>query len=668
MKKQVLLFVLLCAASVANAAIYFLSPDGSWAGEAGKAETSLDAALAKLTANGDVLCIAGGAYTLSAPYSVPQPNIQLYGGFDGTEVITDELSLNSALAGRVRNSADAWDFANKSVITAAADWNVANKQMFVWTKAGLVVDGLSVQNVNSNVEDVFGCTSGISSGGVFRNCLFENNNAKKAMITTYNSVLQVEDCCFRGNEASVDGNGGSVYVGGSNASRQVTVTRCLFDGNSNTAGKAASVRGQWYINVSQCVFTNHATGYAFYAQAAAGSVLTNCLFTGNKTTMVYFNGGTVTNSVFLNNEANLANFAVSKTDGTGNPCYLTNSLVLNTKAISGKFNVEGTPNYLSGNVWCYSNLSEPVNSKITDNTYMGNVAELDLTAIWNEWEYVWDTKALNDLCTGLQTWTPSVKVHSVLLGEGEDLNCTHAITATQGVEYTREFTLTGNWETIVLPFKPTAMLNFAGMDASAMFEFERFQEINADEKVVFEAVPFAELEANVPYLVRYNDEAEPELTVPCTFTAASLQPTTEWTAPLAGTYATLTAPVEGFDCYAFAVSDEGVSSFEVMADAATVAPYRAYLRMATADTNPARYAVLHANEVEDPTEITASATEGLRLWGAKGQLCIEAGMPQQIDVYAVDGRLVRSEWVDGQTVLSLPAGFYLVNGQKLTVR
>lgn len=668
MKKQVLLFALLCAASVANAAIYFLSPDGSWAGEAGKAETSLDAALAKLTANGDVLCIAGGAYTLSAPYSVPQPNIQLYGGFDGTEVITDELSLNSALAGRVRNSADAWDFANASVITAAADWDATSKQMFVWTKPGVVVDGLSVQNVNSNVEDVFGCTSGISSGGVFRNCLFEDNNAKKAMITTYNSVLQVEDCCFRGNEASVDGGGGAVYAAGTTAGRLTTVTRCLFDGNSNTAKKAASVRGQGNIDVSKCVFTNHAKdkGYAFYATYKSGVMLTHCLFVDNATTMIYFNGGTVTNSVFLNNNANLGYFAIKETGG--NPCYLTNSLVLNTKSMSGYFNVDGTNNNLRGNVWCYADLETPTNSKITDNTYMGNVTNLDVTAILNEWEYVWDAKMLSALSTALQTWTPSVKVHSVRLNDSDDLACSHAVSTTLGVEYTREFALTGNWETIVLPFKPAAMLNFAGMDASGMFEFERFQEINADEKVVFEAVPFAELEANVPYLVRYNDEAEPELTVSCTFTAASLQPTSEWTAPLAGTYATLTAPVEGFDCYAFAVSDEGVSSFEVMADAATVAPYRAYLRMATADTNPARYAVLHANEVEDPTEITASATEGLRLWGAKGQLCIEAGMPQQIDVYAVDGRLVRSEWVDGQTVLSLPAGLYLVNGQKLTVR
>lgn len=63
-------------------------------------------------------------------------------------------------------------------------------------------------------------------------------------------------------------------------------------------------------------------------------------------------------------------------------------------------------------------------------------------------------------------------------------------------------------------------------------------------------------------------------------------------------------------------------------------------------------------------------TKGLLLSSNNGQLFISSELKQQVDVYSVDGCLLRSVTLltGGAAVIDLSQGLYIVNGQKIVVK
>ena len=70
-----------------------------------------------------------------------------------------------------------------------------------------------------------------------------------------------------------------------------------------------------------------------------------------------------------------------------------------------------------------------------------------------------------------------------------------------------------------------------------------------------------------------------------------------------------------------------------------------------------------STNIYDVTAPTASA------WGGEGCITIASLAAQHVNVYGVDGRLVRSLNVpEGTTRVNVPAGIYMVLGSKVVVR
>ena len=51
----------------------------------------------------------------------------------------------------------------------------------------------------------------------------------------------------------------------------------------------------------------------------------------------------------------------------------------------------------------------------------------------------------------------------------------------------------------------------------------------------------------------------------------------------------------------------------------------------------------------------------IRIWSSKGHLCFDTKMPEQIDIYLINGTLVKTEHIIGSGNIALPAGFYIVS-------
>ena len=51
----------------------------------------------------------------------------------------------------------------------------------------------------------------------------------------------------------------------------------------------------------------------------------------------------------------------------------------------------------------------------------------------------------------------------------------------------------------------------------------------------------------------------------------------------------------------------------------------------------------------------------IRIWSSKDHLCFDTNPPEQIDIYQINGTLVKTEHIIGSGNIALPAGFYIVS-------
>lgn len=237
------------------------------------------------------------------------------------------------------------------------------------------------------------------------------------------------------------------------------------------------------------------------------------------------------------------------------------------------------------------------------------------------------------------------------------------------VSYTRSCYVDGYRESIILPFKPTDIKNASGESAKGDFIFERYVGRSTTE-ITFAERDFANLEANVPYLMHYKTKGSSGQ-ANYTFVGESLPARpASLGETFVGTYETVPHSAETTR-YVLAVDEANSKDyFGQLASTASIAPYRAYLEIPTYDPSgaPVRFSIAFGGSDEGGATGIEPAAQSDGLWGEEGAICLSVGQAQQVRIYGVDGRLVRTEWVDGQARLPMPQGLYLVNNRKVVVR
>lgn len=281
--------------SPAFGAIWFVDIDNasgtengtSWAEAYADIQSATDAAYFE---GGGEVWVAEGTYTgTTNPVLALKTNVELYGGFNGTETSRSERH---------------WGLYETIIDAQYA-------RQCVYGAQNATLDGFTVTHGNSN-----GDAGGIkiwTSQMTLRNCHITNNNAKYGggLYTSAGATqLTVIDCVFSGNSATGSGGGMTNFA----SSPYPTLTNCTFIDNSSPQGGAIYLRGS--PTFTACTFsenTSSGQGGAIVNNGYATSThptYTNCYFFGNSAStggvMGSSNGSkpTLTNCLLWNNSAN----------------------------------------------------------------------------------------------------------------------------------------------------------------------------------------------------------------------------------------------------------------------------------------------------------------------------------------------------------------------------
>ncbi len=295
MKIRFTLFLLALFISNSIQAQIFVKHDAAGANDGSSwanAYIYLDDALNNSAPNDQIWVAAGiykpGGATPSSDdfYTFPH-DLELYGGFDGTETALGDRDweTNETILSGDHNSDD---------IPGNFDDNRSDNSLHVmWltdtVTTASVIDGFTIRNGNTE--------PGSGSG----------NDRRGGGILTYGAPA-VKNCYFTQNFGHF---GGGLYPRGADATG-VVIENCVFEENRGNNG------GGIYINaqsgtITDCEFidnTTMSTGGGVYNSADNGVMFTNCTFTGNES--IDSRGGgiynttspsTITNCVFEDNSA-----------------------------------------------------------------------------------------------------------------------------------------------------------------------------------------------------------------------------------------------------------------------------------------------------------------------------------------------------------------------------
>jgi predicted outer membrane repeat protein len=305
----------------------------AWASSKKTIQSAIDEA-SKLC--GGIVWVKSGTYkpttTTDRTISVNvKPNVQLYGGFAGTETLIDQrnattnVTILSGDIGTVSNNSD-------------------NSYHVILTSKNSKVDGFSITDGNANGEHLYRMGGGIylaNDIAIISNCKFFNNYAEEgAAMYVFNingatsgtsDIVTIENCSFSNNAANNGGavvlrvgassnitncqftsntaewRGGAIFIDyGATTSAPITIKTCTFSGNSTKGNGGAiycddmaSQHNGTYWFVNSCVFTNNSATYR-------GGAISN--FNSN-------NFPTLSSNTFSGNTAGAGGTAISNDNG-----------------------------------------------------------------------------------------------------------------------------------------------------------------------------------------------------------------------------------------------------------------------------------------------------------------------------------------------------------------
>lgn len=198
------------------------------------------------------------------------------------------------------------------------------------------------------------------------------------------------------------------------------------------------------------------------------------------------------------------------------------------------------------------------------------------------------------------------------------------------------------WSTVCLPFAVTSeqvnQLKESGVQIEAMSAFD-------GSSITFTAVD--EMLANTPYIVKCSSEMSPfaELDITGIAATGTLNEVVIDDISMKGCYTTTL--LNSDENTAYYVFNAATGEFVKVGVNGKVMPFRAYIQITTNAAAPAAIRVRHGSETNLET--------------------MDERMEKAINVYTVDGRLVREGVTLPQAKHGLESGVYIVNHQKIVI-
>ena len=307
--KSILMTVVAFAVCLAEAAVRYVSPDGSNEAPYATWETAAtDLAIALSAAEaGDEICVASGVAfnptdSISVALGVTVRGVDKATGaaanatFDGSDFVGERQLL------AFENAATAPKFANLTFrkfpkgALAFTDVNGVEIADCVFTDNG----GGEVPNGDGGALSFVRCSAAVIERSSFTGNASTRAGGAICLRSTRAELLgTIRDCTFIGNGCDMPTHGGAVY-----ANREIVIENCRFKDNAtavlpSTFGGAVSCES--ILRVSGCTFTGRANaGYGKCLYATSG-IVSNCRFTAvtcEKNAdygLVCFGGGELTN-------------------------------------------------------------------------------------------------------------------------------------------------------------------------------------------------------------------------------------------------------------------------------------------------------------------------------------------------------------------------------------
>lgn len=304
-----------------------------------------------------------------------EPDVEIYGGFAGTEQTLSERDLTletnkSILSG---DMGDGKKFYH--VVMSVGEVGKARLDGFTIsdgrTKSVFVLESIPVNGVGV-VRLTGGGMTNIRSSPFISNCIFSKNHAVNHGGGIYNNGASpaITNCIFSGNtttqggggianvaasapvisdctfsENKSDTGGGGIY----NTDASPTITNCVFLQNSaplnpQYVGSGGAIRNyNAFPAISSCSFSENYASYggAIFNQTASPT-LRNCMFSGNSATSGQ--GGAIANiiesypafinSSFFNNSSSYTGGAIHNNTGTSSS-FINCTIAGNRAAIQG---------------------------------------------------------------------------------------------------------------------------------------------------------------------------------------------------------------------------------------------------------------------------------------------------------------------------------------------
>lgn len=293
------------------------------------------------------------------------PNVNLHGGFAGTETTLEERILptvgtaenGSVLSGKTGNDSV------YHVLLALGD--IGNVTISGFTITGgsstATEDNVTVYQQNYSGTDYYstypyyggGLYAAVKSGNTltFRNCDITGNRASMNGGGVYNAGEGAMYVFTSNVSNNVAANGGGLSIGAGVAAK---IHRCIFDGNKATALGGAIQAGT--ITAVSSLFTNNEAGNGgAFDFASFESYLVNLTITGNKATTagggVHVREGSISlyNSILYNNTAPLnGNVNVAAGSISVGACALNDAALPPSGASTRGYNLFGISNPFVG--------------------------------------------------------------------------------------------------------------------------------------------------------------------------------------------------------------------------------------------------------------------------------------------------------------------------------
>jgi hypothetical protein len=288
--KKFLLCILLCSFGIAVNAQTYVNANATGANNGTSwADAYTDLHSATYNTTSGEIWVAQGTYIPSKTFTnnIPgnnslktfriQFNIQVYGGFNGTETALNQRNWKNnptIISGLVASGVKSYN-----VIRFDGNNNTTTLDGFI------VQDGLATGT--AALEKLGAAIHMNNASPIIRNCIFRNNTVQEHGGAIYSITGSPEfmNCEFK-NNSTIQYDGGALYV---TTTTSTKVVNCLFSGNSAARYAGALViQNTTTSQVNNCTFVNNqrgtGSGRAIFLSSTTGSPVmsvNNCVFYNN---------------------------------------------------------------------------------------------------------------------------------------------------------------------------------------------------------------------------------------------------------------------------------------------------------------------------------------------------------------------------------------------------